>query len=769
VQCWKVQESLENSKDKGFWKSVGEGKASIHREGKQRFKAARRGQMTVEDNRYLLVSADVPQEAVILPERIRYLSKSQGHIFRTKEGTPIEGPMPLQEMLDEVNRVFTNETQRASQEATWAISREVGESNWRMPSKLEWTPYWEHMVIRPCYQVKVTAWFGMSAHYSEELILRRCLVWEDFQFLVDSRLKDQEWEAWIDNQRWTGARGELDCSIFTRPGRPVYVFPPSAATEYKREIQRGREEEAWKRVQGILSFMPWYSCLSRYVEGQDVTVILKNHNGPGESFVRVPTGSELAFIKSLANKRMGQGNWIASLRAERWSDHSRKPRYGDIVRLYPIEEKPLVYPSAAKSVTTKDEEKLLTHSSMPKVTLPKAEEVQIIPKAVEPSDPPPANWTGDLKAPVEKIQQRTQRPLPNARIIVELAVPLIEILSPMLAKPLDEGERPRLLSLEEVRWKTEYHQKSWEAYIRWGTAINSRLSSAQMMKAWKEAKEKVDPACLHEGYHRRFWEALRKKQSEEWDDLLKYDIAGMQRRDKGTYFEAELLTLHNDDITYEERVRRLETLPEVAVNGAFEWFSKLQLPRVNWNDEDIPDGLSSEDWDDWRTRFREARKSLEDLPQRHLEQVRLRSQAWFEETKKKWFGLLKEAIQVEKNWESRFREISELKLNVCKSKFEAGAAQASIRNCSRKIAEISYEWVNHKPVQDGRRGYHVRTQAEVSYLFRELSQEKRLKEETFGDASFRVVKNQERLKTFLKALEAVATYLKDLKACWRRI
>jgi hypothetical protein len=332
------------------------------------------------------------------------------------------------------------------------------------------------------------------------------------------------------------------------------VFQPSEKTSWKRETQKLKEEDAWERVKGTLSKLPCGYETTKDEGVQEVTAIVRLQEEARGCFVRLPTGSEWACIKSFASKRLGVGTWIASLVQERWCDHSRKPRHGETVRLHSIEEEPMVYSSSTKPSSRIEEEKL------PKLTTSRSEEMQAVLKTDGPSDLSPANWTGDPKAPLEKIQKGTQRPLPNGeeclktakQIIVELAVPPIEILKPVLTKPLDEGERPRLLSLEEVRWKSEYYQKSWEAYIRLGAAMDSRLTWAQMLKAWKTAREKVDPTYLPREYHQEFWKALRKRQSEEWDRLMREDIFEMRVRDKYADFKLTLLTMHNDDISDEE-------------------------------------------------------------------------------------------------------------------------------------------------------------------------------------------------------------------------
>jgi hypothetical protein len=198
--------------------------------------------------------------------------------------------------------------------------------------------------------------------------------------------------------------------------------------------------------------------------------------------------------------------------------------------------------------------------------------------------------------------------------------------------------------------------------MQMGVAINERLTSAQILKSWESTKKKVDPTYLLEEYHQAFRKALRKKQSEEWDKLMNRDIVGMRVRDKYTDFKLALFTMHNDDISDEEAERRLETLPEGAIDSANVWIREFQLPRVEWEIEEFLDDLPIEVWSEWQDRFQEAREALEELLKKHLEQVRLRTQEWFVETKKKWGELLHEATQVDMSFESRFGRLTELKI-----------------------------------------------------------------------------------------------------------
>jgi hypothetical protein len=67
---------------------------------------------------------------------------------------------------------------------------------------------------------------------------------------------------------------------------------------------------------------------------QDVSILLKLPEDTRELLMRLPRESEWAFVKSCANKRLGEGKWIASLLGERWFNHERGPKHGEIVRLH---------------------------------------------------------------------------------------------------------------------------------------------------------------------------------------------------------------------------------------------------------------------------------------------------------------------------------------------------------------------------------------------------------------------------------------------------
>jgi hypothetical protein len=262
LQNWKVEDFVENSKGTGQWRSIEEGRKSRHRSGKACFQAARQGHSENEDSSYLLVSADVPQEAVTLPESRSHWSAERGHHFITGKGEPIEGPMTLQELLDEVNRAFIAQAQMVGYEKTRQLLLKEVDRLARVEKlrvQKEWNPYWEGMTIDPEDQVKTTVHYkGVIDGYDllsqgrsvmangeetlEELILRRGFEWTDFQFLMGSRVKDRDWEAWTHGNLWS-SQGE-----FIMNGGSITVVPSGAKALRKKAKQEHREEDAWKLI-----------------------------------------------------------------------------------------------------------------------------------------------------------------------------------------------------------------------------------------------------------------------------------------------------------------------------------------------------------------------------------------------------------------------------------------------------------------------------------------------------------------------------------------
>jgi hypothetical protein len=88
---------------------------------------------------------------------------------------------------------------------------------------------------------------------------------------------------------------------------------------------------------------------------------------------------------------------------------------------------------------------------------------------------------------MEQIHIRVQRPLFSQGIMVELGVPPIEILRPILEKPLTMPLFA-MFDLKAVRWKSEHEIKYNEALARCGASVMPSLLSTMMLKYREEIK-----------------------------------------------------------------------------------------------------------------------------------------------------------------------------------------------------------------------------------------------------------------------------------------
>jgi hypothetical protein len=127
------------------------------------------------------MKADREKQANDLADKLKReeeLAKRKEEEAKSKEEEE-NAPSPKQSQNVMENPVAMEEAWRRKWESLWNV----------------WTPRWEHIEIPLSHQVPITIHIGVEFYRKEELVLRKGLEWEDFQFLMDSRLKDHEWEA----------------------------------------------------------------------------------------------------------------------------------------------------------------------------------------------------------------------------------------------------------------------------------------------------------------------------------------------------------------------------------------------------------------------------------------------------------------------------------------------------------------------------------------------------------------------------------------------
>jgi hypothetical protein len=104
-----------------------------------------------------------------------------------------------------------------------------------------------------------------------------------------------------------------------------------------------------------------------------------------------------------------------------------------------------------------------------------------------------------------------------------------------------------------------------------------------------------------------------------------------KRRTVLTDQQLALLTLLNSEITEGERQTRLGDLIPAAVEWAKQEGRDTCLTPVNKAKWDWNKCFTEEEWKGVDRRCGEALVTLTDLPRRHCEQVKVRTQQWFEE------------------------------------------------------------------------------------------------------------------------------------------
>jgi hypothetical protein len=215
---WKVEDEIESSKGTGKWRSVAERIKKRKQEGKRLCKKLGRHPEPIEEISYLTVDCDFQEVPSLLPVRERQKTPERGFYFATHIHEPIEGPKTLKEVQEEFKLI--------QKTIDYLAYREQHQMSLKTESddvRKIWTPRGDEMEIDQNEQVPakvVIEEFGDAYDW----ILRKGLEWQDFRFLVNSRLGHDRWEAYMNNFWWAGEK--INGSII-RPhaGQEIKVAP----------------------------------------------------------------------------------------------------------------------------------------------------------------------------------------------------------------------------------------------------------------------------------------------------------------------------------------------------------------------------------------------------------------------------------------------------------------------------------------------------------------------------------------------------------------
>jgi hypothetical protein len=203
---WRIEDSIDDTKGVGNWRSVEDRINKRKREGRKRRKLLGKHSTTGEELSYLTVSCDFLEDQenpCILPEKEWANSVDRGlHFQELVTKLPIEGPMTLEEAQQ------IEEHARKIKE--WEVTREERRVILKPPKPVQawkqWTPRRIEEDIELEEQVPVKAVFeGVGDGDIYDWVLRKGMEWDDFRFLTNSKLGHGAWEAYYNNAWWDGA------------------------------------------------------------------------------------------------------------------------------------------------------------------------------------------------------------------------------------------------------------------------------------------------------------------------------------------------------------------------------------------------------------------------------------------------------------------------------------------------------------------------------------------------------------------------------------
>jgi hypothetical protein len=128
------------------------------------------------------------------------------------------------------------------------------------------------------------------------------------------------------------------------------------------------------------------------------------------------------------------------------------------------------------------------------------------------------------------------------------------------------------------------------------------------LEDWKEIKAEYSELIEKEEWEAKFEQAYRKFQSAEWNALSRRTL------DCDDDVLA-ILTMHNEEITGEEKLRRWNSLPSQARRKANRVAKNCRLHEVDWLTETSFRDFQLERWRELCQEFQKVRSALSELPE----------------------------------------------------------------------------------------------------------------------------------------------------------
>jgi hypothetical protein len=294
------------------------------------------------------VDCDFQEVPAGMPKRSRQRTPDRGFYFVQEAREPIEGPKTQEEAEEEIRLAQGMIKYMAFREKHWV---EIKPNTKENPVWKTWTPRWENMEIGQWERTPVRVYIEELGEFYD-WVLRRDLEWQDFRFLVNSKLGHNNWDAILGGNPWRGDVVFNGRIIKPFPNQEVRVtFSDEYKIRKKKEKILARKQEAWDRISmkfqdyddWHLDEVPTEEGLTEPVSNDEDYSIAVEFPGDEEiRLMRIPRGNEWAFFETFVSTKLGADKWIAGfydgLQEVPWDTADRVPRPGQRVRIFWIKE-----------------------------------------------------------------------------------------------------------------------------------------------------------------------------------------------------------------------------------------------------------------------------------------------------------------------------------------------------------------------------------------------------------------------------------------------
>jgi hypothetical protein len=374
---WKAEDLVESSKGTKQWTSVSEKIKCRHKTGHDRFKQWKK---VLKENKigdeisYLTVNCDFQDTVEYMPKRQLRRLPERGLVYvECSSGLPIQGPKTRDEVEDE---------EIATQASKKYFSGNHQQPKLSTPETQKWLPWTPRPEDEDEIPEKDRVPVRVQIRETGELldwVLRKGKEWPDFKHMVNARLGHDEWDAWFEDQQWSGetssgrlTKPKMNQEIrvvpigflggngltsvvkkgitkwFTPAGKEV-PLPPSTFVSKNIHLQQ-RRSQAWELIsEANIPISDWDTDISlqehfRSLGNKFVGAEIPNKSGCYLN-VQLPEESEWAYFVSMIDNLLGEDNWIAvianDLGISPWVSADRSPRRNQKVRLFYTDEQQL--------------------------------------------------------------------------------------------------------------------------------------------------------------------------------------------------------------------------------------------------------------------------------------------------------------------------------------------------------------------------------------------------------------------------------------------